>query len=141
MFKFKRLKQDIRGAAAVEFALIIPVLSIVLLGVIDYGMVALEKMEMMSATRAGAQLAIADYSDTDAIKDIVVASTNLSISTSDVTTTQFCECAGVTTDCSDTCSGSVVKEYYMTVSATEQFTPLFISSDITVSGSTTVRVQ
>lgn len=145
---FSRLRFCRRAAAAVEFALLVPVVLAGLTGVVNYGLAMSDKMALQSAARAGAQLALIDSSDTAAISNAVVASTNLNISTSDVTTTQFCECwdgdsstaVESLSACTDSCS-SGTKRYFMTVSVSENFTLLLLGTTITLNGSAVVRTQ
>jgi len=127
-----------RGAGALEFALLIPVLAALVTGLGNYGLAMLEKMELTSAARAGAQYALLDASNTSAIATAVVNATNLSITTSDVTTTAFC-----TDDSNDdaTCGDSDATRTYMTVSVSEDFTLLLLGTSITLSGSATVRTN
>ena len=77
-------KQSRRGAAAVEFALMVPVVVAGLTGVANCGLVIFEKIEVESAARAGAQMAIRDRENTSAIQQTTVDSTNLTITTSDL---------------------------------------------------------
>lgn len=51
-------KQRQRGAAAVEFAIILPVLLIMLLGVIDFGIFFGQNISLQSAAREGARQGI-----------------------------------------------------------------------------------
>lgn len=132
-----RLARCRRGAAAVEFGLLVPVLLVIMLGIVNYGLVMFNKMELVSAARSGVQLALADYTDTSAIKDAVVNATNLGLVTNDVTTTQFCECGGTTITCGDT---SCTNEIYMTITASKDFTLLLVSTTLNLSGSATIRV-
>ncbi len=131
-----------RGAAAVEFAIISPVMLAALAGIGDYGVTVFEKMELVSAARSGAQMALDDYTDTAAIKQTVADATNAGISTGDVTTTTFCECDDGTSlsSCSDSCGTANVK-YFMTITATKTHNLIFLGTPITLTGSTTVRVR
>ncbi|MBI3112980.1 MAG: pilus assembly protein [Rhodospirillales bacterium] len=132
-----------RGAAAVEFALIIPVVLAGLTGIANYGLAMYNKMELVGAARAGAQQAILDRTDTTAIKNAVVNSTNLGITTADVTTTESYLCADgtVVTLATDTCVNSDPLQYYMTVTANQNFTLLLLGTSISLSGSVKVRTQ
>ena len=153
-----RLSSCRRGAAAVEFALIMPFLLAGLTGVADYGMAMYDKMELVSAARAGAQLAIyngtnSTATQTNAIEAAVVAASNLSITTNDVDADESYNCDDGTTindPSADTCADGGSIQYYMTVTATENFTPMILSQDatllvfgraLTLSGSAKVRTQ
>lgn len=137
-----KLSRSVRGNVTVEFALISPILLIVILGLVDFGLAMSNKMELVSAARSGAQLALADSSDTSAIKSAVVAATDNEITTSDVTTTEFCECSdGTTITCGATCGDGSSNKYYMTITAQQSFTAVFIVTPITITGSITIRTQ
>ena len=142
-----------RGAAAVEFALLIPVIAAGIIGVANYGLVVFDKMEMLSALRSGAQLAIYNRTNststqTDAIKSAVVASasTGLGLSTAEVTATESCFCLDISNNsssatCGSSCTGGDPTQYYMTVAITNKNFPLLIAGSINLSGSVKVRTR
>ncbi len=155
----RRLAVSRRGAAAVEFALITPFLLAGLTGVANYGIAMYDKMELVSAARTGAQLAIYNgtnttTTETAAIAAAVVAASNLSITTNDVTALESYNCddgTSITDPSSDTCADGGSIQYYMTVTATETFIPMIIGKDaallifgrdsLTLSGSVRVRTK
>jgi Flp pilus assembly protein TadG len=53
-------RSDERGAAAVEFALILPVLMLILFGIIEWSLMFKDSLTVASATRAGARTASAE---------------------------------------------------------------------------------
>lgn len=146
-----RLAACRRGAAAVEFALIIPVLSVGVIGVANYGLVVFDKMEIVSTLRAGAQLAIFNRTNTtstqtDAIKQAVVdsASTGLGLSPDEVTATESYLCddgTSITDPSSQTCVDKEPVQYYMTVAITDKNFPLLIAGSIDLSGTVRVRTK
>ncbi len=154
-----RLAACRRGAAAVEFALIMPFLLAGLTGVANYGMAMYDKMELVSAARTGAQLAIYNGTNTtstqtDAIKAAVVTSTNLSINTTDVTATESYNCddgTSISDPSTETCDDKEPVQYYMTVAIPNYtFTSMIMSQDamllifgrqLTLSGSVIVRTK
>jgi len=143
------LRSSAPGAAAVEFALLVPVIMFGLLGVANYGLAVNEKMELTSAARAGAQLAIANgtnstSTETDAIKAMVVASTEIAITTADVTTTESYACSDGTSVAvsTDTCADNEPLQYYMTVTASDNdYTLLFLGTTLALSNSVKVRTK
>lgn len=139
--KIKTLPRDDTAVSAVEFALIAPVLMILMLGMFDYAVLIFHKMELVGAVRSGAQYALIDSSATAAIKQTVINSTNLPTNTLNVTVTNFCECPdGSGTACGGTCAtGSV--HYYTRVSGSYDYTPIFLPGPITLSDTTTIRTQ
>lgn len=136
-------KQSRRGAAAVEFALMVPVVVAGLTGVANYGLVIFEKIEMESAARAGAQMAIRDRENTSAIQQTTVDSTNLTITTSDVLVTNECRCADINTvvGCGSTCTDGDPLQFYTKVTVSKNFTLLLLGTNVSLSESVTVRTQ
>lgn len=131
-----------RGATAVEFALMVPVLSALFIGLASYGLATTRKMELESAARAGAQYALLDATNTSNIQQAVVDSTNAGITTSDVSVVQSCKCAdGTAITCGNTCTDGSSNQTYMTVTATENYSLLLISTTITLTGSAVVRTD
>jgi Flp pilus assembly protein TadG len=143
-FPVRRGLRSRRGIATVEFALIVPVLLVMLLGLIDFGMAMYEKMELTSAVRAGAHVAIADAyeNDTTAIQAAVNNSTNIS----GISVATSCACGDSTSIACDAASTCADDTYYITVTATKDFVPLFlafpgISNPITLTSTVTMRYK
>lgn len=73
-----------RGAAAVEFAVVLPLLLIILLGIIEYGYVFMVQQTVQHAAREGSRVAILQssvapsYPEAYARLDDVMAAANLS---------------------------------------------------------------
>ncbi len=67
----KRLRCQ-KGVAAVEFAIILPVLLLIIFGIIEFGLLMYDKQVITNASREGARIGISDVavSDTD-IEDVV----------------------------------------------------------------------
>ena len=143
------LRRRRRGAAAVEFALMMPVILLALAGVTDFGRLVFDKMELTSAVRSGAQFALAYRTDTTGIRQSVVDATNLGLSLSDVTATESCECAdGSTVVCGEVCGDASSNRYLMTITAQQSFSPLFVPFSMIeytvpslLSATTTIRTQ
>src|ERR1700757_1336311 len=74
LFSWRRLalsSRNIDGVAAVEFAIIAPPLSLLLVGVIDLGMAIDAKMSVTSAAQAGTYHALLNGFDATAITNAV----------------------------------------------------------------------
>ena len=139
---WQRVSSCRRGAAAVEFALLMPIFVIFLLGFADLGVAVFNKMELMSATRAGAQLALLDSTETTAIRQAVVDSSTTGLTLDDVTADQSCKCAdGTDITCGDTCGDGSDNRIFMTIFASQDVTLNFISTTVNVDGSATIRIQ
>ncbi len=124
-----------RGAAVIEFALLAPVLLLMVVGAIDFGTFIHQKMQLQSAARAGVQFAAqsnATISDTAGIVNAAANASELDFTGVTTTTTQFCSCSdGVESaadtfgGCSGSCAGGELPGLYVRVNVTGQFTPLF----------------
>lgn len=75
MIKLRKYITDDRGQALVEFALVVPVLLLLVLGIMEFGMVIHEYMVVTGAAREGARIAALGGNDTaveTAVKDAAV---------------------------------------------------------------------
>ena len=119
-----------------------PIISALFIGVVNYGLIVFDQMELNSAARAGAQMALIDASDTSAIQQVVVDSTNLDITASNVTVTESCNCYnGDAALCSDTTCNSKPVEHYFTVTINEDYTLLLVPTTIALTGTASVRTE
>ena len=66
-----------RGAAAVEFALIVPILLLFVLGIIDFGRLYYTQINLTQAAREGARLEALGSSGTAVTNGVTTASTGL----------------------------------------------------------------
>ncbi len=128
LLKAQRLCRHDGGNMMIEFALALPVLSIMLIGMLDLGRFALDKSSMLQAARSGAQYGIVasnagvlTTTDLTSVNTTAVASTSLTGVTS--TNSMFCECtSGVgIPNCSPKPTCTTLK-YYLTVTTTRSFT-------------------
>ena len=70
--KLKIIPFDQKGAAAVEFAIILPILIILLFGIIEFGIILYDKAMITNASREGARAGI--VFDPDGISDAEIKS-------------------------------------------------------------------
>lgn len=89
----RRRRLGERGAAAVEFALILPILLVLVGGVIDFGRLYLTQIQLSNAARDGVRLAAMGtaYTSPQIQSRVVTAAQPLVVATSGVTVTV---CAG-----------------------------------------------
>ena len=72
-----RLVENEHGAAAVEFALVVPLLFVIVFGIVDFGRLLALQNNLQSAVREGARAAAARANPTDGVgRDRVVAYVN-----------------------------------------------------------------
>jgi len=73
--KTKRIIKDQKGGALVEFAIVLPLLVVLVMGIIEFGLLCYNKQVIANASREGARAGIVnggpDYSGNQAVKDIV----------------------------------------------------------------------
>lgn len=128
-----RIVADRRGNLLIEFAIALPVLLLLLVGMFDLGRYGLEKSAMLQGARAGAQYGIVAYAESANINSTARDATGLSGVTA--TNSVFCECtSGVAVVCSTTCSGGVQIKRYVTVTTTKSFSTVLSSSSMTLAG-------
>lgn len=121
------LAADRSGNVMMEFALALPFLTLLMVGLLDLGSFGLQKSAMLQGARAGAQYAILVCSDSTTcaaqssnINSTAQGATGLSGVT--VTNTPFCECVtGTTVLCSTTCGSGQTLKRYVTVNTTKSF--------------------
>ena len=146
----RKCLRSTRGAAAIELALLAPILLLFLVAVVDFGLWIREQMLLTSAARAGAQFVLQDpetnATDKDGIASAVTGASGLDAAKITIVPKVFCECAnGTAKVCTDLC-GSDQPRKYVAVTVTEgQFKTLFpypgIPDPISISGTTTVRLE
>ena len=137
------------GNAAVEFALIAPILAAMLVAMTDLGVALYEKMEIRNAAAAGAQYAIAKGWNSTAIQNAVTNATGMSGVSASPVPVQSCGCASGTTitaaACGSVCAGGATAGTYVTVNAQVQYATLFsysgLPNPMTLSAQSTVRIQ
>ncbi len=111
---------DRAGNVILEFALALPLLALLVVGLLDLGSYSLQKSAMLQGARAGAQYGIVDYSD--AAKVNATARNAAGLSGATASTTWFCECvSGTVVACTATCSGGTAPKRYVTVGMTKAF--------------------
>ena len=150
-----------RGSIAIEFAIALPVLATLILGIADYGILMNTAATLRGATRAGAEYAMA-YWNNPSVSNVVIATQQQVCSALGLTLTSgscspvtpsvstSCTCADNTsvTPCPPTSNPCASKTnpgvlLYVTVTATEAFSPIFASFAFpaSVTATTVVRTQ
>ena len=146
-----RLRQDKRGAAIIELALAAPILTTLMIGMVDIGRGYSMKLQLEQAAQRAIEKVMngqADRSSAAALKS--EAATVAGVSDTAVTVDFWLECNGVKqTNYDSTCSTGQVFRRYLTVQISKTFRPMFATrwlganSDgtFTVIGKTGVRTQ
>jgi Flp pilus assembly protein TadG len=140
---------DTRGTAAIEFAILSPILLALLLGVVDLGFGLYAAIQAQSAAEAGALYAAKHGWNSAGISAAVVGATGASGMAASPAPTLFCGCpsaSGIATIvCTSTCTGGVQPGEYVQVNSS--LARLSILSDpglglaTTLTGESTIRIQ
>jgi Flp pilus assembly protein TadG len=139
-----------RGQSLVEFALVVPVFIVLVLGIVDFGMALRSYVTVTNAAREGARYAVLGCKDStqeDAIKDQVISRSSGLIKTrSDVIVDAAPDTSGV-----DACSASVpgstnpikiTANYdYAYITPLGNFVAALSGGPLHISSSSTMRVE
>lgn len=147
---WRRWRQD-RASAAVEFALIAPILTGVLLGIADLGLGLHYKMAVVQAAGAGATYAALNGWNSASIGNAVTNATGVGNITASPAPTQTCGCpnsggtAITTATCGSTCTNGQAAGHYCTVTAQYVYHMILsypgVSNPMTLTASATARYQ
>lgn len=118
------------GVAAVEFALIAPVLFSILIATLDFAMFVHQKMMLDILTRDAVQYVVQGGNVADVGENIIETSNVYTQAQDngrpfDYEAVQECECSdGSTIDCGDTCPAGDYVRSFCSVTATSEYEPL-----------------
>ena len=136
------------GNATVEFALIVPILIALFIGVWDFGRALNETARLASAAYAGAQygaLSGAHATDTAGIRQAARVDAVDVTGVLEITSAPYCRCpSGAQPACDGTCGAAGQPRMFLRVEATESFQTLFpypfVSNPITLRRQAELRV-
>jgi Flp pilus assembly protein TadG len=123
---FEDLLRDRCGATAVEFALLAPVLTVMLLGIVDFGNLAYAQMQVATSAQAGADYALHNGFNATAIQTAVTSATSRTVTASPAPA-QVTGCVTnnvLVTTTGTSCPSGGSPGTYVVVNATSTFTPL-----------------
>ena len=127
-FFMRRAADNISGAAAIEFGVVVPMLALIVTAVIDIGLGVHSKMQLEDAAQAGVQWAIRNGFDATGISAAVANATNNSSITATPAPVQFCGCASGSSisgaTCGTPCPNGAQAGTYVTVSAQTTYTTM-----------------
>lgn len=132
------LRQD-RGMAAVEFALIAPVLVAMMLTLVDVNNMGVGATNMQAAVRASVQYLVNGGTSIDTAKNEGNNAWSSKPSGATLSATKACTCAGAAHDCFASCDDGTVPQISYTVTATATLGGSIVSSSKTITE--TVRIQ
>jgi Flp pilus assembly pilin Flp len=145
-----RFFRDKSGSPAVEFALIAPVLSTWLLGVVDFSTYEWRLMQVGNAARAGAEYAIARGYNPVFVANAITEATGWESISPNPAPSLACGCPNATAgivsaSCGSGCASGGTAGIYVTSSAQAEFSPLFpwpgLKSPVMLSYTAKVRIN
>lgn len=111
-----------KGNVAIEFAIIIPIVFLLLSGIINFGLILANKNQLNAVVSAGMLYALGNSSTPASVKAAMDNSTTNFIPLT-VSAIQFCQCSsGSNVSCSSTCADGTTPGTYVTVTASRPVT-------------------
>jgi Flp pilus assembly protein TadG len=126
----RQFRTDRGGTAAVEFAILIPMLIAMVIGVIQYGGQIVGHQQMHNGIASGAVYVMRGGADTTAIHDIAFGAWSNKPSDASISVAQSCTCAGVTASCSTLCSDQSYPLAFTTISGSGTYTGPFATQSM-----------
>ena len=119
MLKFCKFMYNNKGNAAIEFAIVLPFLLLLLSGVINFGMILAKKNELTTVVSVGMLYAFGNSSVPANVNSAMVNATNIAPLT--VTVTQFCQCIDNSQPgCGNNCGDGKPAPKYVMVTANSE---------------------
>ena len=152
--RFARLAADDRGVALIEFALLAPVLALLCVGAIDFGLAFAAQLQLAAAVDTGAQYAFLTGTNVQAsaVQTVVQKATSLSAVTASIAynaATCYCPSGSPPTlsvqTCGTPCADGSEPGKFLNISANYTYTPIFptyaLIANPTLTQAATVRLQ
>jgi Flp pilus assembly protein TadG len=126
---FRTLCRRNDGSMLLEFALVSPLVCLMLIGMADLGRFGLQKSALLQGARAGAQYGIMVQGDTTNTNTTAQNATGLTGVTA--TSTYFYECtAGVSVPAGTVCGSGQTLKTYLTVTVSKSFASIMASGGV-----------
>lgn len=148
MISFLRARRFVRddcGASLLEFALVLPVLAFMMVGLVDFGRGMAIAMALESAARSGAEYGSLFPQDTVGLQTAITDALGPGLTASSVSTVKQCRCVGVVvSDCNLACNGGGT-EMYLRILVNFNYSPILpypgIASNFPIEGSAEFRMR
>jgi len=140
MKRFFRALRDNRGVAAVEFALIVPIMAAMVVAGVDGWMRINQVSQMRSAAQTGARYYQGGGADDTAAAQLALASWDHAPADATVTAARACSCGGVGASCSSLCASQDLPQVYVTLTVSGGFSDPMAGVQ-SLSQTSTVRVR
>ncbi len=149
----RRLCQDLfnqeHGTAAIDLAIILPVLIAMAFGLVDYSSALLQQTQVQNAAQRGLQYALTHGFDSSAMSSVITRNTNSAVISATPAPSKFCGCpnnVGISsTTCSSLCSDGSRAGTYVSASAAATYIPYialpFVPASFALQSTATARIQ
>jgi Flp pilus assembly protein TadG len=136
---FSRLGVSTDGVAAIEFAMVLPILTAIVVSVPDLSQAAIGVIQMENAARASVQYAMGGGTDMTAAQAVGMQTWTAKPSDAQLTASEACLCGASAGTCGQPCADGSNPQTYFTVVATGLVGGSMISFEKTTTRS--VRLQ
>lgn len=136
---FDKAKRDEEGVAGLEFAMTAPVLSIMLLGAAEYGLMVQERTTMTSSVNAGIRYYLVGGEDSARAEAAALANWHNRPENASVRVEEYCECQQVEHACSANCPDDSLPTYYSRITASVTYEGIFMNTVLESSDDVRVR--
>ena len=135
----RRAARHAGGAAAVEFAIAMPFLAAMLIGIVQYGGMIIANQQMHDGVANAAVYVMRGGSDATTIQSMATTAWPNKPADASVTVTQVCSCAGVGQACNALCADGSYPQSFTTISASGTYAGVW--GNQSMSTSQVVRTQ
>lgn len=113
----RRFARSRDGMAAVEFALLVPVMAIMIVGMVDAWSYVSHQAATQAAATAGARYYLEGGTDDSTARAFALAAWSDRPADAAVTITRSCECGSTSVSCSSSCNGGSLPKVWVSVAA------------------------
>ena len=137
--RIRRFLANDKGASAIEFGFVAPILVAVVLAILDGGLLIYRTYEMRSAISSGSQYLLRGGSDPAVAKAVVLAAWGSEADTPTVDVASSCKCGDSIAVCSALCPDETAPKRYFNIDAKAHFAGFVL--DRNISAGETIRVR
>ena len=130
---------DIVGAAAIEFAFILPILTALVVVGLDGWLRINQVSQMRSAIQSGSRYYQSGGADDTAASTLGLAAWAHRPGDATLAGVRVCKCGTTVVDCTTQCPGSTLPMVFVTLTATGTFSGLWASQSLTETGGVRLR--
>lgn len=128
-----------KGTAAIEFALVVPVLAAMVLGISQVTDILVGSSHMETAVRAGIQYALNGGSDMTVAQNAGMQAWANPPANATLVASEYCTCAGGSASCTQTCSDGSVPYQYASITASAHLGGTVYNIDKTLTQTARIR--